>query len=107
MKGEGVNVLLSPGFLLAILNICSKNQANVVFIAKSGSKSFISCLCSLVVAKEFLDAKANTSVVSMKCRRGRTLPPVAPLVVPPLLKKLGTNVFSEHKCVKALEAVYR
>ena len=63
MKGEGVNVLLSPGFLLAILNICSKNQANVVFIAKSGSKSFISCLCSLVVAKEFLDAKANTSVV--------------------------------------------
>ena len=39
MEGERVNVLLNTDFLLVILNICSQNQANVVFIAKFRSNS--------------------------------------------------------------------
>ena len=36
---ERVNVLLNPGFLLVILNVCSENLADFVFIPKLRSNS--------------------------------------------------------------------
>ena len=47
MNGRRVHVLLNLVFFLVILNICSQNQASVVFIAKFGSNSSLKKTISL------------------------------------------------------------
>ena len=47
MEGES-QFLLNPGVLLVILNICSQNQANVVFIAKFGSNSDLKTISIII-----------------------------------------------------------